>query len=78
MPNRVMKPINEAIESTPPVSNTAATPPIRASGRLSMIATVAGSDLTEATISKLITTAATRLYKTKLAVARSSDSNWPP
>ncbi len=36
MPNRVMKPMIEATESTPPETTTPITPPISASGRLSM------------------------------------------
>ena len=37
IPNNVMNPIIEATLSTPPERNTPATPPIRASGRLSMM-----------------------------------------
>ena len=37
MPNRVMKPTIDATESTPPARYTPTTPPISASGRLSMI-----------------------------------------
>ena len=36
MPNSVMKPIIDATLSTPPARNTPATPPMSASGRLSM------------------------------------------
>ena len=36
MPNSVMKPTSEATDRTPPETNTPATPPINASGRLSM------------------------------------------
>ena len=37
MPNSVMKPMSDATHSTPPESKTPATPPISASGRLTMM-----------------------------------------
>jgi hypothetical protein len=36
MPNRVMKPTSEAIDSVPAEIKTITTPPIKASGRLAM------------------------------------------
>ena len=44
IPNTLMNPISEATESTPPDTNTPTTPPMRASGRFTMIRIVSRTE----------------------------------
>ena len=44
MPNRVMKPTSEAIDSVPPERKTITTPPISASGRFAITSNAERTD----------------------------------
>ena len=78
IPNRVMNPMMDATESTPPERKTPTTPPISANGRLNMMTTASEKERKAAVRMTRIPSITARPSHSSKREASASLSNWPP
>jgi len=78
MPNTVMKPMIAAIDSTPPETYTPITPPIKASGRLSITNAASRAEPKAMCRSRPMPITTPMLSSARIRDARWALSNWPP
>ena len=78
MPNTVMNPISDATLSTPPDTNTPTTPPMSASGRLSMISAASRADPNARCSRKPMPMTTAMPSNAMIRPASAALSNWPP
>ena len=77
MPSSAISPMIEAIDSTPPDTNTPATPPMSASGRFTMMSAASALDPNAAASMKNIAITTAMLSHNSSEAACSLLSNWP-
>lgn len=78
IPNKVMNPMIEAIEMTPPERNTPTTPPMSASGRLSITSAASRAEDRATYSSKKMPRTTSPPSQSNVCVASAAASNCPP